>query len=123
MERINLTLGQVHATILPRGAKVKKKQKLKGFYQAGMIFIGDPSYMSGNTSTLPGDENPFRQWEEFADSVGSDDCNLPFIGGFSDDAYGRGVIVQTTAPAGQYEVKKSFDKDGKLKEIKITIKD
>lgn len=92
----------------------KKPAKLKGFVQTGMLFIGDPGYMVGSSNILPGDENPFRNWDKFTKEVGSYDYDLPFPDAFSDDASGRGVIVQLPIPSGKFEVLKQVDQEGNL---------
>lgn len=119
------------------------KKKLKGYLQSGVLFIGDPQYMSGPVEygTVPvgklsGREltpaiavditpedpyNPFRSWDRFAHKLGEKDASLPFIGA-SEDSDGRGVAINTNR-SGQYEITRLEDADGKLLELRITFKD
>jgi hypothetical protein len=117
-------------------------KKLKGFIQSGIIFIGDPSYMSGPveyTVTVPGGmknkeltaaqpvvitpddpHNPFRKFEQFTASLGEQDKNLTFYGTPDE---GMGVAVQTNRISGQYEIERIEDAWGKLLELRIKFKD
>ena len=117
-------------------------KKLKGFIQSGIIFIGDPSYMSGpveyaavapaNMSknqltaaqltvvTPDGPHNPFRKFEQFAATLGEEDKNLTFSGTTDE---GMGVAIQTNRISGQYEVERIEDEHGKLLELRIKFKD
>lgn len=119
-------------------------KKLKGYLQSGILFIGDPQYMSGpveyetvpvgrvsgNSLTpavavdvTPEDPyNPFRSWDRFADKLGTEDKALPFPGA-SVESDGRGVAVQTNRMSGQYEVERIEDTTGKLLELRIIFKD
>jgi hypothetical protein len=101
----------------------RKPAKLKGFVQTGLLFIGDPGYMVGSSSIVPGDENPFRNWDKFTKEVGSYDYDLPFPDAFSDDNSGRGVILQLPMPSGKFEVIKLTDQDGKITGFHIKLKD
>jgi hypothetical protein len=81
--------------------------KLKGFIQSGIIFIGDPVYMSGDKrdGPIPADPtNPFKDWDAFAEGLGSQDHNLPLPGAFEPDSHGRGCAIQTGLLNGKYEV-------------------
>ena len=104
--------------------KSKKKAPLKGFLQSGILFIGDPSYMAGDLSQ-PGSEhaesreNPFLNWDKFTHSLNDQDQSLPFPGAIQDNSDGRGIAIHTNYLSGRFEVKKKFDKDGKLLEIKV----
>jgi hypothetical protein len=124
--------------------KGNEMKKLKGYLQSGILFIGDPQYMSGPVEygTVPvgklsGREltpavavditpedpyNPFRSWDRFAYTLGEQDAVLPFQGA-SPDSDGRGVAVQTNRMSGQYEITKIADENGKLLELRITFKD
>lgn len=101
-------------------------KKLKGFIQSGIIFIGDPVYMSGDLSQ-PGSEdvvdpaNPFKNWGRFTDSIGDTDVNMPFPGASEPTATGRGIIIQTGLLSGQYEIVKEYDENGKLSQLVIKI--
>ncbi len=106
--------------------KKTKKQTLKGFIQSGIIFIGDPVYMSGDLSqpgseTLVDPANPFKNWGAFTHSYGDADANMPFPGASEPDANGRGIVVQTGMQSGQYELTKKYDKEGKLSQLVIRI--
>lgn len=99
--------------------------KLKGFLQSGIIYIGDPAYMSGDTrpeARLPEEElNPFINWDKFTESIGTEDANLPFPGAINENSSGRGCAVHTGHLSGSYEVVKEFDEAGKLLQIRIVF--
>jgi len=119
-------------------------KKLKGYIQSGILFIGDPQYMSGpaeyvtkTVGMLNGRElspgyavditpedpyNPFRRWDDFRSKVGEDDLSLPFPGAYT-ASDGRGVAVNTHRVDSQYEIEKHFDDSGKLLEIRIKFRD
>lgn len=111
----------------------RKKLPLKGKISSGLIFIGDPSYLSGPsnmalnelgevTNTIPLDPyNPFRREEDVLDKVRiSGDTELEIIPHLT----GRGTVLVTNGiQEGSFEVKKKYDKiSGKLLEIKLIIK-
>jgi hypothetical protein len=101
-------------------------KKLKGFLQSGIIFIGDPAYMSGDTRPevkLPEELlNPFVNWDKFTEAIGTEDTNLPFPGAF-ENSTGRGCAVHTGRLSGGYEVVKEFDEQGKLLQIRVVFHD
>ena len=109
----------------------RKKKVISGKISSGMIFIGDPSYLSGPSdirlnekgesyNAIPVDpHNPFRRFEdvtEITDKTGDYELEmLPFVPG-------RGAVLLTEGiQEGKFEVKKKI-KDGKLVEIKLVIK-
>lgn len=111
----------------------KKKPSLSGKISSGLIFIGDPSYLSGPSNialnelgeainTVPIDPyNPFRREEDVLDKVRtSGDTELEIIPHLT----GRGTVLVTNGiQEGSFEVKKKYDKtSGKLLEIKLIIK-
>ena len=123
---------------------MSNNNKLKGFLQSGVLYIGDPQYLSGpiEYATVPaaplsGREltpailvditpedpyNPFRSWDRFADKLGEQDAlSLPFAGAYI-ESDGRGIAIQTRL-SGQYEVERIEDAAGKLLELRITFKD
>jgi hypothetical protein len=97
-------------------------EKLKGFLQSGIIFIGDPVYMAGDSREGADNSlcNPFQNWDGFIANYGSGDANLPFPGAFN-DAYGRGIAVQTNRLSGKYELVKELDEHGRVREIRIVF--
>lgn len=102
--------------------------KLKGFLQSGLLFIGDPAYMSGDTRPevrLPEEElNPFINWDNFTNSIGGEDANLAFPGALNEQSTGRGCVVQTGRLSGRYELIKEFcPSTGKLLELRIKFHD
>lgn len=120
-------------------------KKLKGYLQSGILFIGDPQYMSGPTEygTVPvggrmsssqltqavaiditpeDPYNPFRSWDRFAAKLGEQDKALPFPGA-SEESDGRGIAVQTNRMSGQYEIERIEDGKGRLLELRVTFKD
>lgn len=101
--------------------------KLKGFLQSGIIFVGDPAYMAGDSRPevkLPEKElNPFVDWDEFTASIGAEDANMTFPGSYNNSSIGRGCIVQTGRLSGQYEVVKEYDEQGKLSQVRIVFSD
>lgn len=94
--------------------------KLKGFVQSGIIFVGDPVYMAGDIREGADNSlcNPFQDWDSFTHTLEGKDANLPFPGAFN-DAYGRGVAVQTNRLGGKYEIVKELDELGRVKELRI----
>lgn len=110
-----------------RAQEMKKvmTSPLKGFLQSGIIFIGDPVYMSGDLSqpgseALESPENPFLNWGKFTDSLGSEDASLPFPGAIDDStSAGRGIAVQTHRLSGRFEIEKTFDENGKLSQLLV----
>ncbi len=108
--------------------KSKKPTPAKGFIQSGILFIGDPVYMSGSLAT-PGSEaaidplNPFLNWGMFTDSLNDQDLSLPFPGAIEEGSTGRGIAVQTNRLSGSYTLQKKFDEAGKLLEIKVKFHD
>lgn len=99
-------------------------KKLKGFLQSGILFIGDPCFMSGDMSQPGAHEivdltNPFRNWDNFTEDFPDDGKNLTFPGSADE---GRGVAVQTHKLSSQYEIIKEFDDLGNLREIRIVFK-
>lgn len=105
--------------------KSKKAPPLKGFLQSGILFIGDPVYMSGDLSqpgseALESPENPFLNWGKFTDSLGEQDLSLPFPGAIDDStSSGRGIAVQTNRLSGRFELSKKFDESGKLVQLVV----
>lgn len=118
-------------------------KKLKGFIQSGILFIGDPSYMSGPVeyaAVVPGDKlpgrelapavpvaitpddpyNPFRKFDNFTATLQEEDQNLKF---YNTPDEGMGVAVQTNRISGQYEIERIEDTNGKLLELRIKFKD
>lgn len=102
-----------------------EEKKLKGFLQSGILFIGDPVYMSGDLSqpgseAIESPENPFLNWGKFTDSLGSEDASLPFPGAIDDStSAGRGIAVQTHRLSGRFEIEKTFDENGKLSQLLV----
>lgn len=105
--------------------KSKKAAPLKGFLQSGILFIGDPVYMSGDLSQpgselLESRENPFLNWGRFTDGLGDKDVSLPFPGAIEEGSTGRGIAVQTNHLSGRFEIKKKLcPKTGKLLQIVV----
>lgn len=103
----------------------KKPAPLNGFLQSGILFIGDPVYMSGNLSA-PGSEalesleNPFLNWGKFTDSLNDQDASLPFPGAINPEtSSGRGIAVQTNHLSGKFTITKKYDKGGKLLQLVV----
>lgn len=114
----------------------RKKQKLKGFLQSGILFIGDPVSMSGPSNyqsdgkggqidiTPEDPHNPFRRWDSFTSSLNNMDVNMVYPEAQDPQATGRGIVIQTNMLSGQYEVKKKICKTtGKLLELKVIFRD
>jgi hypothetical protein len=102
----------------------KRMKKLKGFLQSGILFIGDPCFLSADMSPPGAHEivdpvNPFFNWDRFSESVPEDGANLVFPGS---DNEGRGVAVQTHKLSANYEIIQEIDELGNLKEIRIVFK-
>lgn len=101
--------------------KVKKlppttDPKNQGYLASGMIFVGDPTYLSGQGS------NPFEKFDEFVDQKGADDFyNL----GWDVSNIGRGIILDTPGYlSGKYIIKRKINKlTGKIEKITITFKE
>lgn len=112
----------------PKKTRKKKKQPLEGFIQSGVLFIGDPLYMSGDMSQPDAEENadkdqtnPFKNWGKFSDELAGLDKNLELPDSYRDNPIGRGCIVQLQQHGGKFQIKKKLDKvTGKV--IAITIK-
>jgi hypothetical protein len=120
--------------------------KKKAFMQSGIIYIGDPIYLSGPAeykAVVPGNKlsgreltpavmvdvtpddpyNPFRKWDAFTTEIGDEkDVSLPFYGttGGTD---GRGLALQTGRKDGSFTVERIEDENGKLKELRVIFKD
>jgi len=95
--------------------------KLTGFIQSGIIFIGDPVYMSGDIRDTEIDlYNPFKNWDVFTQALDGKDATMAFPGSSEGDS-GRGVAVQTGLINGKYEITKEFDEAGALSQILIKI--
>lgn len=81
--------------------------KLQGFIQSGIIYIGDPVYMSGDKRggpIEPDPTNPFKDWDAFLAESEAESRNLPLPGAFEPDTHGRGVVLHTGLLNGKYEV-------------------
>ena len=114
-------------------SKSKKKTSLHGRISSGMIFIGDPSFLSGPSDMALNEKgevqnntpidpfNPFRRSEDLLDKVlesGDTEVELlPFVPG-------RGAVILTNGiQEGSYTVKKKIDKiSGKVTRLVIDIK-
>ena len=90
--------------------------KLKGTFHSGIIFIGDPVFMSADPQKevdgiiTPDPLNPFKNWDGYL-ADGTDDRILK-----------QGVAVQTHRFQGAYELEKEFNEDGTLKAVRIVFK-
>lgn len=96
---------------------------LKGFIQSGILFIGDPAYMShdNRAEDAPVDVyNPFSNWDMFTKGLADKDANLLMPGAYEDTQIGRGCAIQTGMINGQYTVEKVYA-DGKLAQIIIKV--
>lgn len=99
--------------------------KLKGFLQSGVIFVGDPVYMSGSTreEVAPDPHNPFRNWDVFSQELDGQDLNLTLPGAYNDGSTGRGCALQVGRLSGQYEIVKEYDEQGRVSQIIIKFHD
>jgi hypothetical protein len=109
--------------------KRKKKKKLSGLMNSGLLFIGDPSFMMGpadpqiqsDGSIIDGTPvdplNPFRRAEDITRHTDLGDYNLQIV----EAVEGRGVVINTLLSERRYEVKKKL-KDGVVTEIRIILK-
>lgn len=97
--------------------------KLHGYLQSGILFIGDPVYMSGDSREGADNSqcNPFQSWDEFTHGLSGQDANLGFPGAFGDKPEGRGCAIQTGLVNGKYELEKHFDETGALSHIIIKV--
>lgn len=102
--------------------------KLKGYLQSGIIFIGDPLFMTQDqaqnpTGVIEPDPlNPFKNWDEFL-SKHVEDSNMDFPGSVNGDLPGRGIVVQTHKQSGQYTIERETDPATGELIIKIRIRD
>lgn len=106
----------------------KKKQQLEGLVQSGILFIGDPLYMSGDMNKPGAEEdaaqditNPFKNFGAFTEQNAGQDHNLLLPDSYRDNPIGRGVVLQLQQLGGRYTVKKKVDKKTGLVTA-ITIK-
>lgn len=114
--------------IAKKTRKSKKKNKLQGYIQSGMLFIGDPIYMGANPQEFPegviqaDPTNPFKDFNDFTEKNMGQDQNLELPDSYRDNPIGRGSVVQVNILNGRYEVSKKFDKKtGKLKSITVKL--
>lgn len=130
-----ISIEEINPELVKEGLEKMRKPKaapksagapaLKGFLQSGILFIGDPVYMSGDLSqpgseAIESPENPFLNWGKFTDSLGSEDASLPFPGAIDDStSAGRGIAVQTNRLSGRFEIEKTFDENGKLSQLLV----
>jgi hypothetical protein len=108
----------------------KKKPQTEGIIQSGVLFIGDPIYMSGDMNQ-PGAEddaakdvtNPFKNFSTFLEKMeGHDSINMHLPDSYRDNPEGRGCAIQLNQHGGKFQVIKKYDKKtGKLKELKIKL--
>jgi hypothetical protein len=99
--------------------------KLKGSIQSGIIFVGDPAYMAGDTREGADNSlcNPFVNWDMFTAGLEGKDVNMTFPGSLNDNTTGRGCVIQTGRLSGQYEIEKQLNENGELSQIIIRFKD
>jgi hypothetical protein len=107
----------------------KKKEQPEGIIQSGVLFIGDPIYMSGDMNQPGAEEdaakdktNPFKNFGEFLPKLdGKEFHNLELPDSYRDNPIGRGCAVQLQQHGGKFQIKKKYDKAGKLKAITIKL--
>lgn len=97
----------------------------RGYINSGYLFIGDPSSMSAGK--VPGEDdkvdpyNPFYNYDKLLENInGQEMYNLKYEG-YSDELYGRGIVVDTNRPSGAYVVELIKNEIGQLTEIRIRI--